>query len=41
MKADCKYSVSVEKGLLDSIAMVHIDVQVEHSGVGLQQLQNA
>lgn len=41
MKADREYSVGMEEGLFDSIAMVDIDVQVEHPRVGLEQLQNA
>ena len=40
MEADCEDSIGMEESLLNSIAMMHVDIQVEHPGIDLQQLQD-
>ena len=41
MKANSEYSVCVVKGLFDSVAVMHIDIQVQNPRVGFEQLENA
>lgn len=41
MEADGHDSVCVVECLFDAVAVVHIDVQVQDSGVDSQQLQDA
>ena len=41
MKADCHDPVGVVEGLLDAIAVVDVDVEVEHARVHLEQLEDA
>ena len=41
MKANCHNPVSQIKGLLHSIAVMHVHVHIQHSRMELQQLQNS
>lgn len=41
MEADCHHSVGVIEGLLNSVSMMDVDVQVKNAWVNLEQLQDA
>ena len=41
METDCHNSIGEVEGLLDSVPVVNIDVNVEDSWVVLQQLENS
>lgn len=41
MKADSEYSVCVVKCFFDSVAVMHIDIQIQDPRVGFEQLEYA
>jgi hypothetical protein len=41
VEADGEDSVGMEESFFHSVAMMHIDIQIKHSGVDLQKFQDA
>ena len=41
VEADSEDSVCMEEGLFDSVSVVHVDIEIEHPRVDLQQLKDA
>lgn len=41
VEANCHHPVGVVEGLLDPISMVHINIEIEHSRVELEELEDA